>query len=213
MESVYAPGVIFYNEELRKCAEENLALTQLIGKYHVPSAKVAYLFSNREVERLAYPWKPDASKVLSMGYYGWYCALEYPAAAVMESDFLKDCAGQFAVVIDGNTQIMDAADGRGSRALREKRGRVCDPWPNRPTYGDRSRRLADQPIDRIQGRGDRSPFAGRGGNMGIRAVWLTPCPATASFKSNVGETAKPAPMTFHMPMDCRLKKSLPNAVT
>jgi hypothetical protein len=98
---------MFHDEGIRKCVEENVPLTQLIGKYHVPPAKVAYLFSNREMERLVYPWKPDASKVLPMGYHGWYCDLEYPSAALMESDFLKDRAGPFAVVIDGNTQIMD----------------------------------------------------------------------------------------------------------
>jgi hypothetical protein len=98
---------VYFDERVRKCAEENVPLTQLIGKYHVPPAKVACFISNREMERLAYPWKPDASKVLSMGYHGWCCGLEYPAAAVMESDFLKDRAGQFVVVIDGNTQIMD----------------------------------------------------------------------------------------------------------
>ena len=98
---------MFYDKDIRRCAEENVPLTQLIGKYHVPPAKVAYFFSNRDVERLAYPWRPDASKVLWMGYRGWCCELEYPPAALMESDFLKDRAGQFAVVFDANTQFMN----------------------------------------------------------------------------------------------------------
>jgi hypothetical protein len=98
---------MFYNEAIRQCVEENVPLTQMIGKYHEPPAQVAYFLSSREVEMLAYPWKPDASKVISMGYFGWYCALEYPAAGVMESDFLKDRAEKFSVIIDTNTQIMD----------------------------------------------------------------------------------------------------------
>ena len=98
---------LYYNSDVRKCVEDNMSIAGLIGKYHVPPAKVAFFMSNREVQMLAYPWRPDASKVLSMGYFGWHAALEYPSAGVMESDFLKDRAGKFAVIIDTNTQIMD----------------------------------------------------------------------------------------------------------
>ena len=98
---------MYYNADLRKYVEEEMPLAGLIGKYHVPEAKVAFFMSDREVEMLAYPWKPDASKVISMGYFGWHVPLEYPTAGVMESDFLKDRANKFSVIIDANTQIMD----------------------------------------------------------------------------------------------------------
>jgi len=98
---------MYYKDDLRKCVEDYMPMARMIGKYHTPPAKVAYFCSDRETEMVRFPWKPDQSKVLTMGYFGWYCALEYPTVGVMESDFLKDRVEKYSVVIDTNTQIMD----------------------------------------------------------------------------------------------------------
>jgi hypothetical protein len=106
-------GDVMWHPDIRKSFDENLPLFHLIGKYHLPKADLAFLFSTRGDALTGFPWSNDLNTNLPGG---WNCCglfgemLGYcPRDAVSESDFARGNAANYKVIIDTNTSIMDDA--------------------------------------------------------------------------------------------------------
>jgi hypothetical protein len=104
-------GDVMWNPEIRKFFETNQPLIHLFGKYHLPKAELAFLWSARAKALTEYPWTNDVNTNL-MG--GWMCKGvgdsmlgHCPRDEVSESDFARGNAAAYKVIIDTNTSIMD----------------------------------------------------------------------------------------------------------
>jgi hypothetical protein len=104
-------GDVMWRPAIRKHFEEQLPQLHLIGKYHLPKADMALLFSTTAGTLAVYPWTNDYNTNL-LG--GDRCAfndlLGYcPRDAVSESDFERGNAAKYKLILDTNTSIMDEA--------------------------------------------------------------------------------------------------------
>ena len=106
-------GDVMWHPDIRKYFDEQLPQIHLIGKYHVPKADVAFLFSTKGDVLTGFPWSNDLNTNLPGA---WMCCglftefLEsWPRDAVNESDFAMGNAAKYKVIIDTNTSIMDDA--------------------------------------------------------------------------------------------------------
>ncbi|WP_269522689.1 beta-galactosidase trimerization domain-containing protein [Coraliomargarita parva] len=103
-------GSILWNVEIRKHFVDNLPLIKLIGKYHVPKAEIAALYSTMAGSYTGFPWAPDSGR-LEAGYWQWnwrsYLRGLYESDGLSESSFESGDASQYRVIIDSNTIVMD----------------------------------------------------------------------------------------------------------
>ena len=106
-------GDVMWHPEIRKYFDEQLPQIHLIGKYHVPKADIAFLFSTKGDMLTGFPWSNDLNTNLPGA---WMCCGmftefldSWPRDAVNESDFAMGNAAKYKVIIDTNTSIMDDA--------------------------------------------------------------------------------------------------------
>ena len=104
-------GDVMWNPAIRKHFEEQLPQLHLIGKYHLPKADLALLFSTTASRLTGYPWMNDFNTNLpGADYCQFQDMLAYcPRDAVSESDFALGNAAKYKVILDTNTSIMDDA--------------------------------------------------------------------------------------------------------
>jgi hypothetical protein len=104
-------GDVEWNPAIRQQFEEDLPMLHLIGKYHLPQADVAFLFSSRNDALTGYPWSNDLNTNLPGGRTCWGMANDMlklcPRDAITEGDFARGNAAHYKVIIDTNTSIMD----------------------------------------------------------------------------------------------------------
>jgi hypothetical protein len=103
-------GDIFFHPDLKADFESNLKLWKLFGKDHFPPAQFASLVSERDANRLSFPWNIfDKNLVMQAGFIPWaWNDQRYPgSAAVCEQQFLNNFVDRYKVIIDSNTSIMD----------------------------------------------------------------------------------------------------------
>ncbi|MGA2499439.1 MAG: hypothetical protein ABSH20_16990 [Tepidisphaeraceae bacterium] len=105
-------GDILWNPEVRAYFEKTLNLWRLLGKYHVPTAHVAVMISDQTMRVTGFPWHhADPNVNLASGEHHWRVGdrllAEYERDSVDEGDFRCGNAGNYRVVIDTNTSIMD----------------------------------------------------------------------------------------------------------
>ena len=115
-------GDIIWNPEVLAEFKKNRRLYETIGKYHVPFAEVAVLYSTRNYRLTAFPWDPrHGDRWTPGGYYSTANAagilLDYcPRDGISEEDLGSSLAQRYRVVIDTNTAFWndrDLADVRG----------------------------------------------------------------------------------------------------
>jgi hypothetical protein len=102
-------GEITWNAEVLKQFQANRTMYEMIGKYHVPAAKVAILFGAGNEQISGYPWTQNPAQFQPGGYWRVnpamsllnYCARD----AVSEEDFGTDNVDKYRVIIDSNTSI------------------------------------------------------------------------------------------------------------
>ena len=106
-------GTLMWDPEIRKHLQDNLALFELIGKYHSKKAEVAGLYSSESTRLNGFPWVLDPNKLLPAGYWSWnvrgYLRDYYPSDALSESSFENGDAAAYRVILDSNTSIMSEA--------------------------------------------------------------------------------------------------------
>ncbi len=106
-------GEILWNPEILKDFQTNRAMYEMIGKYHVPTAAVAVLFSTRNDELTGWPWRQDPRQFEPGGYWRMNIAASLlnfcPRDGVSEEDFATDNVDKYRVIIDSNTSIMNEA--------------------------------------------------------------------------------------------------------
>ncbi|MGA2258686.1 MAG: hypothetical protein ABSG53_28805 [Thermoguttaceae bacterium] len=103
-------GEITWNPEVLRQFLANRTMYEMIGKYHVPTAKVAILFGAGNEQISGYPWTQNPAQFQPGGYWRVnpamalinYCARD----AVSEEDFGSDNVNRYRVIIDSNTSIM-----------------------------------------------------------------------------------------------------------
>ncbi len=103
-------GEITWNPEVLKQFRAHRTMYEMIGKYHVPAAKVAILFSASNEQISGYPWTQDPAQFQPGGYWRVnpamslinYCARD----AVTEEDFATENVDKYRVIIDSNTSIV-----------------------------------------------------------------------------------------------------------
>lgn len=104
-------GEIKWNAEILKLFETNRAMYQMVGKYHVPTAEVAVLFSTRNDALAGWPWQQDPNQFQPGGYWRMNTAAELlnycPRDGVSEEDFTSGNVNKYRVIIDSNTSIMN----------------------------------------------------------------------------------------------------------
>jgi hypothetical protein len=103
-------GDVFWHDDLRANFESNLKLWKLFGKSHFAPAQFASLVSERDANRLSFPWNIfDKNMVMQAGFIPWaWNDQRYPgSAAVCEQQFLNNFVNRYKVIIDSNTSIMD----------------------------------------------------------------------------------------------------------
>jgi hypothetical protein len=105
-------GDIEWKPEVKDYFTKTQNLWHLIGKYHVPQAELAVLLSDRDERLTGFPWESDrVAPDLVQGDRWWGTVSEllddYPRGGVLEQDFARGKAGQFRVVLDSGTSIMD----------------------------------------------------------------------------------------------------------
>ena len=93
--------------------QDNRALYQSIGRYHVPEAEVAVLNGFRVNGNGTWPWTPDADVWIPGGYWktnaASYLMARCPRDAVTELDFADGTVDKYRVIVDSNTPFMDDA--------------------------------------------------------------------------------------------------------
>jgi hypothetical protein len=103
-------GDVFWHDDLRADFEANLKLWKLFGKDHFAPPQYASLVSERDANRLSFPWNIfDKNLVMQAGFIPWaWYDQRYPGqAAICEQQFLNNFVDRYKVVIDSNTSIMD----------------------------------------------------------------------------------------------------------
>jgi hypothetical protein len=103
-------GDIFWHPDLKAEFEANLNLWKLFGKYHFPTPQFASFISERNANRLSFPWD-IYNKNLAMrpGFFAWeWNDQSYPgSAAICEQQLLNGFADRYKVLIDSNNSILD----------------------------------------------------------------------------------------------------------
>ena len=104
-------GDILWKPQVKKYFEETLNLWHLLGKYHIPKAKVGLLQSDRVVRLGWFPWSYDANINLPSGYWAWNLSRlllpDYERAALDMGDFISGNAANYPVLVDMNTSVLD----------------------------------------------------------------------------------------------------------
>lgn len=104
-------GNVVWDPQIRSYFEENINLIKMIGKYHVPRADVAILYSGRANQLTNWPWGVDPNTDLGSGYWEWNLGesmlREFPRDAITEDDFARGNADKYKVILDSNTSVMD----------------------------------------------------------------------------------------------------------
>jgi hypothetical protein len=104
-------GDVLWKPEILDYFQKTQNLWHLLGKYHTPKAEIALLMSDRLARLGGWPWEYDASVNLPSGYWRWdlprLLLPEYPREGVDEGDFDTGRAGQYRVILDTNTSVMD----------------------------------------------------------------------------------------------------------
>ncbi len=103
-------GDITWNADIRKDFETHRRMYQMVGKYHVPFAEVAILYSFGSAHATGWPWGYDPNTNLTGGYWAWntgFTLLNYcPRDGVTEEDFEVGNVDRYRVIIDSNTSIL-----------------------------------------------------------------------------------------------------------
>ena len=106
-------GNVLWNPEIKNWFEQNQNFIHLFGKYHLPTAEVAVLQSDRQQALVNYPWYQDYNTNLSNSYFSMSPAqlltYEVPRDGITEADFTNGIADKYRVIIDSNTSILDEA--------------------------------------------------------------------------------------------------------
>jgi hypothetical protein len=120
-------GEVLYHPDLKKCFEDHAAMYTSIGRYHVPVARIAALYSSRTNDFLGWPWSAHpAAAANGQPYFrggsypsvfnsrGFYSPMEYlPKGISYESDAVNDGmlvrnqADKYQVIVDTDTAVMD----------------------------------------------------------------------------------------------------------
>jgi hypothetical protein len=105
-------GSILWIPEIRQHFEQTLPIIKLIGKYHVPKAEVAFLWTTGNRALSDFPWQADPNVILPSN---WNCKgladsllPLYPRDAITEGDFARGNATKYKVIIDTNTSVLEA---------------------------------------------------------------------------------------------------------
>ena len=110
-------GDILWKEDIRAYFEEHRNEILLTGKCHPPRAELAFLESTRIDSLTGFPWGKDPNTNLGSGYFRFTAAnlikSEYARDMVTEHDFLNGNAGQYRMVMDQNTSVLDEATVQG----------------------------------------------------------------------------------------------------
>jgi hypothetical protein len=116
-------GEVAWNPEIKKYFEDNQQVIKFVGKYHVPFAEVAALYSSHVEELMNFPWSVKGADgngwivnrdFLGNGYVNPMeprCTFRgrYESDGVTESSFFNGDAAKYKVIVDSDTTIMDAA--------------------------------------------------------------------------------------------------------
>ncbi|MFA6293632.1 MAG: beta-galactosidase trimerization domain-containing protein, partial [Victivallales bacterium] len=104
-------GNIMWNDEIRRHFEEHQNEIRLIGKYHLPKAETAILYSSRIAALTGYPWGQDPNAGLISGYWRWnlgeYIKHDFQRDGLTESDFASGNASKYRIILDSNTSVME----------------------------------------------------------------------------------------------------------
>ncbi|MGA2500632.1 MAG: hypothetical protein ABSH20_23070, partial [Tepidisphaeraceae bacterium] len=103
-------GEITWNPPILQQFLANRTMYEMIGKYHVPAAKLAILYGAGNEQIAGYPWKQDPAQYVPGGYWRAnpsfellnYCTRD----AVTEEDFATENVKPYRVILDSNTSIM-----------------------------------------------------------------------------------------------------------
>jgi hypothetical protein len=171
-------GDVLWNPDAKQMFDSHLAMYTSIGRYHVPQAQIATLYSNRVQNLFGFPFDERPAK----GFYGdsgyisylnsrmCFSPIEhmpkgtpYESDAVTETMFEKDQVGKYKVVIDSGTVVMSDATLAGIERYVRNGGIFI-------TYGDTGRHSPEKPnswpIDRLSG----FHLAGQQSGQGALAV-------------------------------------------
>ncbi len=103
-------GEITWNPEVLRQFLANRTMYEMIGKYHVPAAKVAILFGAGNEQISGYPWTQNPAQFQPGGYWRVNPAMDLinycTRDAVSEEDFGTGNVNKYRVIIDSNTSIM-----------------------------------------------------------------------------------------------------------
>ena len=102
-------GDVMWRDDIRGLFEKNLPMYRMIGKYHVPAADVAILYSDRAQRLTQYPGGTDPNVNLYNGYWEWSLSGSllplFPRDGLTEEDFHNGNALKYKVILDSNTSI------------------------------------------------------------------------------------------------------------
>jgi hypothetical protein len=121
-------GEVLWNPDVKKCFVDHAAMYTAVGRYHIPTAQIAMLYSNRVLNLYGFPWDGHQSTNADHQPYfrgGSYVSgfnarpmfspvenipaadLIYESDGVKESSFIQNQVGKYRVVIDSDTAILD----------------------------------------------------------------------------------------------------------
>jgi hypothetical protein len=121
-------GEVLWNPEVKKAFEDHAPMYTSVGRWHVPPAQLAVIYSNRLANLYGFPWAGHQSTNAANqpffrggGYpsgfncRGWFSPMEnnpgtdtaYESDAVTELGFAKNQVGKYRVIVDTDTAVLD----------------------------------------------------------------------------------------------------------
>jgi hypothetical protein len=145
-------GEILWNPKILKDFQAKRTMYEMVGKYHVPRAAVAVLYSTRNDEITGWPWRQDPKQFEPGGYWRTNLSASLlgvlPRDGVSEEDFATANVNRYRVIIDSNTSIVaDELIGNIEKWVR--RGGVFVTWGQTGRHSETE--LNTWPIRRLSG--------------------------------------------------------------
>lgn len=100
-------GNVYWNDEIRTWFEDNQAIVGAFGKMHVPKAEAAMLYGDDVNNLTGWPWGTNSSGYVPC-QFNVDLHKEYHMDAVSLKDFRRGFADAYRVIVDTNTNILEA---------------------------------------------------------------------------------------------------------
>jgi hypothetical protein len=186
-------GEVLWNPPVKQCFEDHAAMYTSVGRYHVPVAQIAAIYSNHINNLFGFPWAGHIPSDDGQPYFrgggnpsGFDCRTFfsptenipatdaiYESDAVKEQSFVHNQVGKYRVVIDTDTAILDADTIDGIERYVRGGGIFV-------TFGETGRHSPEKPdswpMDRLTGFHIASPKPDNGN--------IAPAPAQTLFPAD-----------------------------